>query len=222
MAVMRIEPRWEADAREHSFTMNELLYPHEDVSKSALRERQHQVSSHPIYNFVHTYYRFSAAELKRYSPGVDVELSLVSQANRDLLHSKYLLPVSDDSSDFKFVPPHPLKADGRHGWIALSRTRDILLKTMSRPPQFACFGLHEWAMLYSNRSVASLDSRHQPQLDLRVSQEVIDDAVETLTLRCSHFDAWRFFHPAVRFFHQTVLSHPLQPTVLHEHNMNIF
>jgi len=38
-------------------------------------------------------------------------------------------------------------------------------------------------------------SRHQEQLSLRISQEVIDHTVNSLPLRCTHFDAWRFFHP---------------------------
>ena len=37
--------------------------------------------------------------------------------------------------------------------------------------------------------------KHQPSLSLRVSQQVIDKVVESRQLRCTHFDAYRFFNP---------------------------
>jgi hypothetical protein len=51
--------------------MNSLLYPESD-SKTSLKDRMHAVSSHPIYNFLHSYYRYSSAELKLYSPGINI------------------------------------------------------------------------------------------------------------------------------------------------------
>lgn len=52
--------------------MEYLLYPPKDTTTVAtIKERMHAVHSHPIYNFLHTYYRYSAMELKMYSPGID-------------------------------------------------------------------------------------------------------------------------------------------------------
>ena len=40
-----------------------------------------------------------------------------------------------------------------------------------------------------------VSKRHQPSLSLRVSQATIDAVVYSSKIRCTHFDAWRFFHP---------------------------
>src|SRR5262249_33862871 len=55
---------------------------------------------------------------------------------------------------------------------------------------FACGGLHEWAMVYRDPSV-----RH-PYVPFRLSREETDAVVDSQPLRCSHFDAFRFFTPA--------------------------
>ena len=88
----------------------------------------------------------------------------------------------------------------------LLNTRNMLVKIHSRPPLMNCFGLHEWAMLYrssmnnNNVNQGIHSSEFQPvklskfqQLPLRVSDEVIAEVVEKSTLRCTHYDAFRFF-----------------------------
>jgi hypothetical protein len=50
-----------------------------------------------------------------------------------------------------------------------------------------CFGLHEWAMVYRTP-----DIRHD-QVPLRLGAVATDAVVESMPLRCSHFDAYRFF-----------------------------
>jgi hypothetical protein len=56
----------------------------------------------------------------------------------------------------------------------------------SRPARHDCFGLHEWAMVYR-----ADERRHA--LPLRLGREGTDAVVESLPLRCSHIDAFRFF-----------------------------
>ena len=63
----------------------------------------------------------------------------------------------------------------------------LLLSTAGRPARFNCFGLHEWAMVYR-----SPDVRHG-QVPLRLGPAGTDAVVESMPLRCSHFDAYRFF-----------------------------
>lgn len=57
----------------------------------------------------------------------------------------------------------------------------------SRPVSIGCDGLHEWAMVYGRDEV-----RH-PHLPLRLSRTERDAFVESSAIRCSHFDAFRFF-----------------------------
>ena len=68
----------------------------------------------------------------------------------------------------------------------------LLESTAARRPLFGCFGKHEWAMVYR-----SDDVRH-PSLPLRLSADEVAEVVEAAPLRCSHYDAYRFFTPAAR------------------------
>lgn len=76
----------------------------------------------------------------------------------------------------------------------------MLRKIQSRAPLLNCFGLHEWAMLYRPSSAATRGdekttlSKFQ-DLPLRLSHEDIAAVLATNTLRCTHFDAFRFFTP---------------------------
>jgi hypothetical protein len=70
---------------------------------------------------------------------------------------------------------------------------DLLRATASRPARLNCFGLHEWAMVYQAPTV-----RHG-QVPLRLGAAGTDAVIESMPLRCSHFDAYRFFtEPATR------------------------
>jgi hypothetical protein len=66
----------------------------------------------------------------------------------------------------------------------------LLRATEARPVRLNCFGLHEWAMVYRTPSV-----RHA-QVPLRLGAAGTDAVVESMPLRCSHFDAYRFFTAA--------------------------
>jgi hypothetical protein len=75
---------------------------------------------------------------------------------------------------------------------ALAHVRRLLTATASRPAQFGCFGLHEWAMVYRQ----SPDAVRHAAWPLRLGPEGTDAVVEGHRLRCTHFDAYRFFTPA--------------------------
>jgi hypothetical protein len=65
---------------------------------------------------------------------------------------------------------------------------NLLRATAARPASFGCFGLHEWAMVYRDAT-----PRHDVPLRLGAAQT--DAVVEASDLRCTHFDAYRFFTP---------------------------
>jgi hypothetical protein len=65
-----------------------------------------------------------------------------------------------------------------------------LLTAIARRPAFTgCFGLHEWAMVYR-------EDEHRHALPLRLGEAGTDAVVEAHPIRCTHFDAYRFFTPA--------------------------
>ncbi|HEX4686225.1 MAG TPA: 3-methyladenine DNA glycosylase [Nocardioides sp.] len=68
-------------------------------------------------------------------------------------------------------------------------TLELLRATAGRPPAFACFGLHEWAMVHRTD-----ETRHP--LPLRLGATRTDAVVASHRIACSHFDAYRFFTPS--------------------------
>ncbi|WP_459968743.1 3-methyladenine DNA glycosylase [Nocardioides pyridinolyticus] len=81
----------------------------------------------------------------------------------------------------------PGQLDARTRPVA-EATRRLLRATAAREGDFGCFGLHEWAMVYGDPA-----TRH-PQ-PLRLGAAETDRVVERHRVRCSHWDAVRFFTP---------------------------
>lgn len=69
---------------------------------------------------------------------------------------------------------------------------NLIESIRDRPISIGCDGLHEWAMVYLQ------DHHRHPCLPLRLPKDEIDAFVATSTIRCSHFDAFRFFTPEAR------------------------
>ena len=160
------------------------------------RARRAERRSHPIWDFLFTYYSFPPSLLENWHPGPGV-----------------VLEVPEDSP--YPAPPFPAKAYRREGndlfldpGLAPEKVRQrwrqtlaLLQATASRPPQFGCFGLHEWAMVYQGGQENWI--RHAEVLPLRLPSGAIDRFVESQSLCCSHFDAFRFFSPNARPLNRT-------------------
>ena len=168
------ESQWRARARVHRDRVDTLVGPY-------LRRRA-AGSKHPVIDFLFTYYWHKPAQLRRWHPGYGVALENASEY--------------DGARGYR---QHET-ASGAGAWAAdagyLLRRRDtiefvanLLRATASRPARLSCFGLHEWAMVYRSREV-----RHQ-QVPLRLGHAGTDAVVESMSLRCTHFDAFRFFTP---------------------------
>jgi hypothetical protein len=144
-----------------------------------VRERKSRGERHPVLDFLFTYYSYRPARLLRWHPGPGVELAdggeyLRWPAYRATGHGVELGPLPESRrSSVEFV----------HG---------LLTATASRAPRLGCFGLHEWAMVYR-----SSDVRHE-NWPLRLGTTGTDAVVESLPVRCTHFDAFRFFTEAAR------------------------
>ena len=149
---------------------------------------------HPIFNFLFTYYfSFNKNILKKYSPGVGVMLpGATSEGYPDLASSSYGNPFFDLGYCWdlqKVAIPAKKKRSAEYIW-------NILTAIDSKPPSFCCYGLHEWAMLYdpSGLGVTNNDRLRKFQsLPLRLSMAAVKDVIESSTIRCTHFDAFRSF-----------------------------
>jgi hypothetical protein len=151
---------------------------------------------HPVYDFLFEYYAFRPAHLIRWSPGFGVRLADATPGETDWPHHfrphgcELLIPAES------FPPP-------RHEYLAWAVR--FLEEVVARPPSFACYGLHEWAMLYRTGEV-----RHA-HVPLRVTPDTIAAVVDTQGLRCTHFDAFRFFSAAARPRNRLVLTRAESP-----------
>lgn len=171
---------WVERKNRHEERYLQLVEPH--------LERRSRQERNPVADFLFEYYAFRPSHLRRWSPGIGILLEGAHpddvpgipgvRAHADGL---YLWPGSDT------VGRHPDRYLTATRWI-----RDLLRQTADRKPVYGCFGLHEWAMLYRSEG-----ARHE-QLPLRVSEEELAQTVDTAGLRCTHYDAFRFFtEPAI-------------------------
>ena len=153
-----------------------------EVWTRPFRERRSRGNLHPVFDFLFIYYRFPPSQLENWHPAWGTALE-------------------SDSGDGTFSPAYYSKA-GNRCYLDASKidsktrkrllwTRDLCQATQMRPPQFGCFGMHEWAMVYKGGPEGR--PRHEGTLPLRLPQSEIDAIVEQRPICCSHFDAFRFF-----------------------------
>jgi hypothetical protein len=150
---------------------------------AAHRDRRRVGRKHPVEDFLFTYYSSRPRQLRRWHPGAGVLLA--------------------DADPADFGPDYTLRSAGvtldaarvrsRRG-EAIAWMREVLAGTASRPPQFGCFGMHEWAMVYRQ----SAEELRHAEWPLRLTPAQTAAVVDANRVRCSHFDAFRFFTPAAR------------------------
>jgi hypothetical protein len=163
------------------------------------RNRRDRGLPHPIADFLFEYYPFPFSLLENWQPGIGVALEWELGPRSPTL----LPPFSDRwyAQDNGLLRADSGKLSDKERqrllWIG-----ELLEATGDRAPNFACHGLHEWAMVYRGKEV-----RHEKTLALRLPQAEIDALVGTRAICCSHYDAFRFFASDAR-----PLNH-LQPTL---------
>ncbi|MGO4202262.1 3-methyladenine DNA glycosylase [Rhodococcus sp. TAF43] len=165
------EEVWTARRDRHRETVADLVGPH-------LQRRAAGVS-HPVHDFLFTYYSVRPNQLRRWHPGFGA--ALAGDAAADYL--KYAGYTATERG--VTVSPDVLE----HRRATVEYVAALLSATAQRRPHLSCFGLHEWAMVYHGGDEAV---RHS-QVPLRLGHAGTDEVVESMSLRCTHFDAFRFF-----------------------------
>lgn len=166
---VRDESDWTAAQQRHRDRVERFLAPH--------LARQTRGEPHPVWDFLFTYYSLRPRQLRRWHPGYGVVLAGTA-ARRYLGASGY----GACRDGVTVTAGHLLARAGTVRFVA-----ELMRLTAARPPRLNCFGLHEWAMVYRAAEV-----RHT-QVPLRLGAAGTDAVVESMPLRCSHFDAFRFF-----------------------------
>ncbi len=163
---------WAGREQRHLERVEKFVAPHQ--------RRTRRGEAHPVWDFLFTYYSLRPRQLRRWHPGFGVALAGAS-ARRFLDRPGYGLLGSVVGVTREHVAAHAETVEYMAG---------LLRATARRPARMNCFGLHEWAMVYRAPVV-----RHA-QVPLRLGGAGTDAVVESMPLRCSHFDAYRFFTPA--------------------------
>jgi hypothetical protein len=145
------------------------------------RDRRAANKPHPVDDFLFTYYRFSYAKIEEWHPPVGTALEVTDPLPAHLAKEPYRSNGGNIFADPSLLTD---KECARLRWM-----RELLVATRDRPPIFSCHGLHEWAMVYRGDQV-----RHAGIVPLRLPRAEIDALIESRPVRCSHFDAFRFFH----------------------------
>jgi hypothetical protein len=175
---------WRARTEVHEERIDRWAAPH--------RERRSRGESHPVHDFLFTYYSETPGRLRRWHPGVGTALAPAPHGPAP--HAGWRWYRADDG----------VVALDRAAYLADRGTTvdfvaGLLAATAARPAFTGCFGLHEWAMVYR-----ADERRHA--LPLRLGRAGTDAVVEDHQIRCSHYDAFRFFTP------EAVGRNRLQPT----------
>lgn len=184
------EPEWRAREDAHVRRVRAWTEPH--------RERRSRGEKHPVLDFLFTYYSFPPARLERWQPGPGVVLAGPG-ARRFLDRPGYRETADGVVLDVSAVPDR-LARTARY-------TLSLLEAVDGRRARVDCFGLHEWAMVYRTTP----DQVRHTQVPLRLGHARTDAVVESLDVRCSHFDAFRFFTPEARPLNRFAPTRETQP-----------
>ncbi|WP_353265229.1 hypothetical protein [Gemmatimonas sp.] len=158
------------------------------------RERRARGEAHPVYDFLFQYYPYSAGQLETWHPAPHEALEDSAPARE-----RFNAPVYVAANG---VIQRDLRAMSHDVRTKLSGVREMLLATRERAPNFGCFGMHEWAMVYRGH-----DIRHAHIAPLRLPQHEVDALVESRPVACSHFDAFRFFAPEAKPLNRLPLAY---------------
>ncbi|GAA3876307.1 hypothetical protein GCM10022243_46510 [Saccharothrix violaceirubra] len=172
MGVVLPESAWTARRAAHVDRVRRWTGPH--------HERKAQGEKHPVLDFLFSYYSHRPARLERWHPGPGVVLA------------------GDAAAEYLRWPAYRRTDEGVTLDVAAFRedrastidfVHRLLTATAARAPRLGCFGLHEWAMVYRQRQE---DVRHNAW-PLRLGAAGTNAVVEEQTVRCGHYDAFRFF-----------------------------
>lgn len=167
---------WTSRAEKHMAIVGQLA--------DAFLKRRSLGLTHVVHDFLFTYYNCSPLKLKQWVPSFE-EVLVVTAQTRD---------------EYPWLSDYWFRLDGN--LLSLNSERiqentrglatfiaDLCDNILQKAPRFGCFGLHEWAMVYK----LSPDALRHKGYRLRLSPEDLDRFVESQTICCSHYDAYRFF-----------------------------
>ncbi len=196
---------WQARAAAHLERVQQFTRP--------WRARRSRGEKHPVYDFLFEYYSYSGGKLERWHCAPHETLVDGPEARACFPEPIYT------ATDGVLGRNSSVLSNAERATIA--HVLHVLRATQARPPNFGCYGMHEWAMIHGGH-----DIRHARIAPLRLSQSETDAFVESRPVACSHFDAFRFFAPTAKPMNRVALAwdtrHEFeQPGCIHA-NMDLY
>lgn len=164
---------WESLEAKHHERADQLTAGH--------RQRAANRETHPVWDFLFTYYSYKPSVMRKWHPGVGVSLLGTTGTPREGMRF-----YTTDANGSATLDVETVRAERGSG---ISHIGELLRNTSGRSARFDCFGMHEWAMVYKQEV-------HRHAAPLRLGQAGTDAVVEAADLKCTHYDAYRFFTPA--------------------------
>ena len=164
------EAEWRERQRAHADRVRPWIAPR--------LERRRRGARHPVDDFLFDYYSFRPAQLARWHPGAGTLLT-------------------GDIAEWDSVRGYAVDHEGARvradaiDHATIGSVANLLRRTAERPEALGCFGRHEWAMVYRQGQ----DQVRHASWPLRLPPDSIAQVVESSPLRCTHFDAFRFYAP---------------------------
>jgi hypothetical protein len=183
------EANWTRRRDDHRHRVTTVLGPY--------RDRRAAGAPHPVVDFLFTYYTLRPGQLTRWHPGFWIGLSGPSSG-------EYAQLSGYRRTDGAVTVDDALLARRKD---TIEFVAGLLGATAARAAHLGCFGLHEWAMVYR---ADPADVRHH-SVPLRLGSAGTNAVVDTLPLRCTHFDAFRFFTSQAQPRNDTQLTRDAQP-----------
>lgn len=168
------EDQWREQQRLHKQNVSELLGDY-------FKERAFQ-NKHPVVDFLFEYYSLRKIHLETWMPGLNTALTGNTEEFKKF-------PEFSFRDGYAFLDPQKFPTQRLEG---IEWTKTLLVNTAKKVPFLKCYGLHEWAMVYKSSKI-----RHN-YIPLRMPAEEIQHFVESQTVCCSHYDAFRFFTKEAR------------------------
>ena len=197
------EDQWLPLARQH----RERVQPFVD----GFLNRRSAGRKHPVEDFLFTYYSQKPGQLLRWHPGAGVVLTGAAAGERSAwkfyrcLTGAELAAAGFDAGSTAVTVDLPAFTAARGDAAAF--TGRLLSRTAARKPTLGCFGMHEWAMAYKSDTNGI---RHE-YLQLRLGAQGTDELVERSRIRCTHFDAFRFYAPQATALNELTPTRANQP-----------
>lgn len=157
--------------------------------------RRARGEKHAVWDFLFDYYPLRPAHLKRWHPGIGRALADAT----GLPHANWRDYSVSDTGTVALDTARFLE----HRRADVEWVGRLLGSVDKHDAHFDCFGLHEWAMVYRTDA-----PRHD--LPLRLGAEGVNAVVDSHQVKCTHFDAFRFFTPAAKPLNLTVLTRESQ------------